>query len=270
MRILFLALLVTSASAAWSQCNEVDLQAVSIDPALPQIGKGQTTTITVQMKNNSTCPIPAGDASAQITFSALNLELGNPVNFRDDCGQWTYLGAVSNAKQHNLFFINKGGPIPPGDKQCSFHFDVIGKTASPNPVPVTLASSLSPVARTGDINGNNQSVATSIMVTAAPVTVKDPVTDFSVRTNECDALLSWKAETAGTARIEVEFGRSETQLAVVGTGTADATGIFSFTQNQGNGKGYYRLKITGKNGAVTHSKVLSAETKCIVKKGFTP
>ena len=80
------------------------LQAISIDPGHTSIGKGQTTTITVFMKNQGSCPILTGEATAQVTLSAVYLELGTPINFSDGCKQWTYLGAVSNAKQHNLFF----------------------------------------------------------------------------------------------------------------------------------------------------------------------
>lgn len=268
---LLLAGILPATAALRAQCNEVDLQAVSIDPALPQIGKGQTTSITVVMKNNGSCTIPVGDATVQVTFSALALELGNPVNFRDNCGQWTYLGAVSNAKQHNLFFINKGGPIPGDDKTCSFHFDVKGKITSPNAVPITLASSLAPEAKTGDVNGSNQSAATEIYVTATPVPPKEMVTDFSARSNECDALLSWKAEDNRIEKIEVEYGPNEAQFAVVGAGKANrSTGAGEYSHYQGNGKGYYRLKITEKNGSVSHSKVISVDTKCVVKKGFNP
>lgn len=265
--LVFTFVLLAGALSARSQCKEVDLQAVSIDPALPRIGKGQVTTLTVVMKNNSDCPIPVEDATVQITFSAVHLELGNPVNFRDECGQWTYLGAVSNAKLHNLFFMNKGGAIPPGDKTCSFHFDVKGKNASPNPVPVTLASSLAPEAKTGDINGSNQSAATELYVTSTPEPVKELVTAFSATTSECDALLSWKAENAAIQRIDVEYGAGEAELVVVGEA---APGTSSFTHYQGNGKKYYRLKITGKNGMVSHSKAIAVETKCVVKKGFAP
>ncbi|MEO7984279.1 MAG: hypothetical protein ABI688_09370, partial [Bacteroidota bacterium] len=144
--------LLTGIQGVQAQCTEVDLQAVSIDPSHPSIGKGQTASVTVVMKNNSACPIPAGEATVQITLSAVYLDLGDPINFIDICGQWAYLGAVSNGKLHNLFFRNSSGAIPPNGKFCSFHFDIKGKAVTSFPVAITLASSLSGTATTADVN----------------------------------------------------------------------------------------------------------------------
>jgi hypothetical protein len=273
---LFLSLLLlASTSELRAQCIDVDLQAVSIDPGHTSIGKGQTTTITVVMKNHGSCPIPAGDATTQVTLSAVYLDLGTPVNFIDGCKQWTYLGAVSNAKQHNLFFRNDGGPIPPDGKACSFHFDVKGKIVSSAPIAITLASSLSATAKTADINGNNQSVSTELHVTA--VAVPPPpelITDIGVTAKECDAMLKWKVSSNNRIdSFEVEYGINGTQFTKVGAmpvkNTADGL-TYEYTHYQGIGSGYYRLKIINRNGKFSFSKTVNIDTKCIIKKGFTP
>jgi len=273
-----LLLLLFAAETIQAQCADVDLQAVSIDPGHPSIGKGQTTSVTVVMKNNSSCPIPAGEATAQVTLSALYLDLGDPINFYDICGQWTYLGAVSNNKQHNLFFKNNGGPIPPGGKFCSFHFDVKGKTVTPFAIPITLASSLSGDAKTADVNGTNQSTATEIHVkaTAIPVAAVVPVlSDLSITSNECTAMLSWKTSSGSSMvdSFEVEYSTNGTHFDGAGTVQGKQNipeASYSFTKDQGNGKGYYRLRIIEKGGKISLSKTVSVDTKCIIKKGFTP
>ncbi len=63
-----------------------------------------TSTATFTLNVGNTAPV-AGIAAP------VNGDVGTPINFSDGCKQWTYLGAVSNAKQHNLFFRNDGGPI---------------------------------------------------------------------------------------------------------------------------------------------------------------
>lgn len=260
-----------------AQCNDVDLQAVSIDPSLTAIGKGQTASIAVVMKNNSECKIPTGEATAQITFSSVYLDLGSPINFKDFCGQWVYLGAVSDKKQHNLFFQNKGGPIQPGGKFCSFHFDIIGKAVASYPVPVTLASSLSGDAKSSDINGNNQSTSTQVHVRSIFTPVAEPpqvIADFTIAASDCDAILKWKTVAEKNVdSFEVEYGKNDLEFVKVGTvtGKHSASGSdYQFTYDQGNGRGYYRLSVIRKDGKHSYSKVIYIDTKCIIKRGFNP
>ena len=264
-----------TASKLQAQCIDVDLQAVSIDPGNTSILKGMTTTITVSMKNNSSCPIPMKDATAQITFSAVYLNIGTPVNFRDDCKRWTYLGAVSNGKQHNLFFRNDGSPIPPGGASCAFHFDVKGKAVSAAPIPITLASSLSATAITADVNGNNQSAATELFVTAtAPIPPPVVLSDFSITAKECNAMLAWKTASAiKIDSVEIAFGKDGLQFDKIGAikGNQTAAGSnYEYVYDQGNGRGFYRLKIIEQGGKITLSNIVNVDTKCIIKKGFIP
>jgi hypothetical protein len=272
---LLLLLFLTTATGLQAQCIDVDLQAVSIDPGHTSIAKGQKTTITVVMKNHGSCPIPAGEATAQVTLSAVYLDLGTTVNFSDMCKQWTYLGAVSNAKQHNLFFRNDGGSIAPDGKACSFHFDVKGKAITNAPVAITLASSLSATAKTADVNGNNQSVSTELHVSAvATPPPPELITDFNVTAKECDAILKWKVLSNNAIdSFEIEYGANETQFTKVGAVPVNTTtgGLtYEYTHYQGIGRGNYRLKIIDRDGKFSFSKTVSIDTKCIIKKGFTP
>src|SRR5687767_11726641 len=128
-----------------AQCLGVDLQAVSIDPTTTSVSVGGTIQLVVVMRNNGPCPIPAGEAQVQITFSSVYLDPGTPLNFVDNCApaNWSYLTNVPTPGLHNLFFKNDAGAIPVGGVFCSFQFDIIGKAGAPGPVSITLASSLS-------------------------------------------------------------------------------------------------------------------------------
>ena len=153
-----------------AQCPNVDLQAVSIDPSSLTVNVGGTVQIVVEMKNNGPCPIPAGEAQVQITFSSVYLDPAGPLNFVDNCapGRWVYLTSVPTPGFYNLFFRNDAGPIPVGGSTCTFQFNVTGKTGSSGPVSITLASSLSATATTADADGSNQSASTFIEVLGAP------------------------------------------------------------------------------------------------------
>ena len=155
-----------------AQCpGAVDLQAVSIDPSSPTIGIGQTAQIVVSMRNNGPCAIPTGEGTVQVTLSSVYLDLGGaaPHGFADACGpMWSFVTAISNATQHNLFFRNNAGPIPVGGIFCSFSFNVVGKAGTPSPSAITLASSLSAAALSFDVDGSNQSASTVINVAGTP------------------------------------------------------------------------------------------------------
>lgn len=257
-----------------AQCNNVDLQAISIDPLQPRIGKGETTSLVVSMTNNGPCPIPKSEARFTVTLPDAYLEPAKQLKISDGCvpAKWTLFNQTHTDGFYTLTFSNAGGPLPAGGTPCavSFNIKAIGQNES-EPVTISLVSSLSALATTGDVNGINQSVLTKLHITSGSLPVKENVTDFSGKAKECDALLSWKAETDQVDKLEVEYGTSEAGLSVVGPGTTNfVTGEGTFTNYQGNGKGYYRLKITGKNGKISYSNVVMVETKCVVKKGFNP
>ncbi len=154
-----------------AQCIQVDLQAVSIDPATPTVGVGATTQLVVVIRNNGPCPIPTGEAQIQVTFSSAYLSPGAPLNFVDNCapGRWAFLTNVPTPGLHNLFFRNNAGPIPAGGVNCSFQFDIVGVASTPpGGASVTLASTLTATATTADQDGSNQSASTFVNVAGAP------------------------------------------------------------------------------------------------------
>ena len=267
-----LLLLITGYQGkAQSQCFKVDLQAVSVNAGNNTVKTGEQLQVVVAMKNNGPCPIPIGHATTQITISAVYLDLAVPFGFRDVCGQWSFVTAVSNATQHNLFFRNNQAEIPAG-VACSFSFSVTGKNTTASPSPITLASSLSANATTADMNGNNQSASVEVSVTGMPL--PEVVSDFKGAADNCNAVLSWKASSESKVdSFIVEYGITETEFTkgvVAAPRKTDAVSKYEFKNDQGTGRSYYRVKIFHGDGRVSYSKTLSVDTKCPVKKGFTP
>lgn len=269
--VLLLFLACSSIKAmAQEKCIKVDLQGVSIDPIPAVVEKGQTATIMVVMKNNGPCTIPKGEGTAQVTLDANILDLGTPLNFIDICGQWTYLGVITENGFHNLFFQTNEAEIPAAGPFCTFQFDVKVKSWIKDPTLITMVSSLSATATTADIDGKNQSAGTELKISATPLPFV--LAEFNAITNDCSAVLNWKtsAEKNITA-FEVEQSNNGHQFTKVGTVAAkNAAGgsAYQFTYNQGGGIAYYRLKIIEKNGQALHSKLLVLDTKCAPKKGF--
>jgi len=260
---------------AQTPCIRVDLQGVSVDPLPATIGKEQTATVMVVMKNNGPCTIPQGEATAQVTLIGDYLDPGTPLNFIDICGQWTYLGVISKDGQHNLFFQNNGGAIPAGGKFCSFQFDVKGKAETPANAPtgITMVSSLSATATTADLDGRNQSAGTELRITSAAA-LPLVLSDFSATANDCKAILSWKTSAEKKLAVfEIEQSADGYEFTKVGSVPAknNANGsAYEFTYDQGPGNKYYRLKMIEKGGEFSHSKLISIDTKCTPKKGFNP
>ncbi|MDZ4807425.1 MAG: hypothetical protein SGI96_04065 [Bacteroidota bacterium] len=270
--LLTTVLFLMIATKGMGQCPGagVDLQAVSIDPTLATVGIGQTTTITAVMANNGPCVIAAGTANVKISFSAVDLNLGTPLNFTSNCGQWVYLRDVPEGAgatlTHNLFFRNESGAIPVNGPLCFFTFDVKGKKTALTS-PVNLSSSV-----TGDLQKGNQ--LTNMELKVSGLVFPGALTDFNVTANSCDATLSWKTGSADKVdSFEVEYGTSDIQFTKVGTVSAKNSipGLaYKYINNQSTGKGYYRLKMIDKSGGFIYSKTISVDTKCIIKKGFAP
>jgi hypothetical protein len=134
-----------------------DLQAVSIDPGKPSIKVGEKTFIEVVMKNNGPHSIPKGEATCQVTVNNKCLSVPYKTGFTSH--RWS-LVAVKRSKGHvNLFFKTSGEM---GIGSTSFRFNVTGKAVGKS--DVTLASSLSGNATGSDIDGNNQSVSTEVII----------------------------------------------------------------------------------------------------------
>ena len=259
--LLTTALIFMTASKVGAQ--NVDLQAVSIDPTVSTIGVGSTGFIVVSMKNNGPSVIPVGEATATVTLSSVYLNLAIPFGFADACGQWSYLGNVPGAGTFNLFFQNNAGPIPVGGAPCSFQFRVAGKAVTPVPSGITLASSLSPGATTSDVNGTNQGATTEINVSMVLPVV---LSDFNVTASSCNGVINWKTVSEEkVSSFEVQYSSNGVQFTKVGAvqpKNSASGSAYKYVNDQGTSKGYYRLKIIDVDGQFVYSRIISIDTKC--------
>lgn len=139
----------------------VDLQAVSISPRKPRIRKGTQTTIEVVMKNNGPDTIPTGEATCHITVPGDILL--KPSGFKPMGKQWALQVIKPQDGRYEMYFKNTAGPIPV-DNTNMYGFKFIVKGRKKGVCTITLASSLSGTATSGDVDGANQSVSTEMIV----------------------------------------------------------------------------------------------------------
>ena len=277
---MIMALLLTASSQGIAQCPpgppryDLETQAVFLSPKT-SAGIGETITVHVTLVNNGPCIIPKGEATAHVTLSSVFLDLAEPLNFVNGCksGPWTYVGVVSSGEQHNLFFRNNEGPMPlAGGAFCGFTFEVKGKSATPTgkPSDITVVSGLHPTTTGYEGNINNQFAAAKLPVTGSSAPAA--LSDFNIDAKDCNAILKWKTSSETTIdSFVVEYSANDTLFNKVGILPAkkSKTGsTYEFANDQGNGRGYYRLKTLYADRRSIYSKTLNTTTTCKVKKGF--
>ena len=148
--------------------NQIDLMAVSIDPAKVVKGNpefpgdlfpGSAFQLVVDMKNNGPDTLLKGEGTCQITISSKDLILAIKPKFVSK--KWKLLGVKKIKNQYNLFLETKADMMK-DEPDCGFYFNVKAKVAGTS--FATLASSLSVTSMSSDINGTNQSVRTEIVI----------------------------------------------------------------------------------------------------------
>lgn len=276
--IFLLAIKGTGSGQCLPDTPKADLQAVSIDPSSLEISPVGTIQLVIEMKNNGPCVIPMGEASFTVTFPDTYIQPGVPLNVTNVCGpnRWQLFNQTQAGGFYSLIFRNSGEVIPVGGVACPISFDIRGKgIVTTKPISISLSSSLTALAKTGDLNVLNQSISLKLNVGAntSPIPALI-ITDFNVKANECNAVLTWKTSSNNIAdSFEVEYGINETAFTRVGVlqnknSNSNSGSTYEYVKDQGNSKGYYRLKIFEKGGKFSYSKTVSINTKCIIKKGF--
>ncbi len=144
--------------------QQVDLQAVAIEPLKPKIKVKAQTTVKVFMKNNGPGEIPKKQGVFHVTVGGKFLNKPSGVKSPDSL--WALQGPIiSKDGKYELYFHNTS-PIPVNDGskdiEVAIAFYVKGKKAGK--AEITLASSLSADAEVSDADGNNQAVTTEIIV----------------------------------------------------------------------------------------------------------
>jgi len=125
-----------------------------------------------------------------------------------------------------------------------------------------------PSASQGNIDPTNDNPITSLTVVSV---LAVSLTEVTSTASDCSAKITWSTvrEDAGST-FDVEYSPDGARFVKVGTVAGrSATGSkYDFSYSQGNGKGFYRLKIGSATGEVTYSKVVNVTTKCNEKKVF--
>ena len=120
----------------------------------------------------------------------------------------------------------------------------------------------------GPDNIGNNTGSTPLIVTTL---VSVSLSDITAVATDCSAKLNWKTtqEDAGTS-FDVEYSPDGRYYVKVGTiaGRGTTGSAYEYAYNQGNGIGFYRLKINKANGASTYSSIVSANVKCGARKVF--
>lgn len=274
--LLFIWFLLVTAGSGRGQCPNVDLQAVSIDPSALMMSPLGTIKLVVEMKNNGPCPIPIKEARFTISFPDKYIQPGNPLNVVDNCvpTRWKLFNSNQADGFYSFTFRNDAGPIPVGGAPCPMSFSIRGKgLVATEPITISLSSSLTALSTKGDLNGLNQSASTKLFVgtkPSPPPTIT--ITDFNVKANDCNAVLTWKTSSNNNVdSFEVEYGFNEkefTRAGVLQNKNSNAGSTYEYVKDQGNGKRFYRIKVLAKNGKIIYSEVVGVDTKCIIKKGF--
>ncbi len=120
----------------------------------------------------------------------------------------------------------------------------------------------------GNTDATNDNPTTSLtVVTVLAVSL----TDVTSTAADCSAKINWSTvkEDAGST-FDVEYSPDGVRFVKVGTvaGRSTAGSNYEFSYSQGNGRGFYRLKIGSINGGVSYSKVVNVTTRCNEKKVF--
>lgn len=122
----------------------------------------------------------------------------------------------------------------------------------------------------GDLDpsvGSNSPITSLTVVTVLAVSL----TDITSKASDCSAKIAWNTsrEDAGST-FDVEYSPDGARFVKVGTVAGrSATGAnYEYSYSQGNGKGFYRLKIESATGGISYSKVVNITTKCNEKKVF--
>ena len=156
----------------------------------------------------------------------------------------------------------KGVVADGGPKNISGNISYI---AGPNPL---LGGAQS--ASQGDLDpsvGSNSPITSLTVVSVLAVSLSD----VTSKAFDCSAKIAWSTvkEDAGST-FDVEYSPDGSSFVKVGTVAGrSATGSnYEYAYSQGNGKGFYRLKIGSATGGITYSKVVNVITKCNQKKVF--
>ena len=266
--------ILISAVAAMVICLSAAAQG---DPTVNSVGfasgtvaVGQTTILNIDVTNNDFVnfnTIPAGGYQVSISLPASLVYRSEPLT----------ISAMSNVSGPvfdnftfdgvNVFTADLAAPQGVG-QVSKLQLVVKGLIVTTGPV----LSVVDVVALTAGVsstdNPNNNSLSPGLQVVSV---LAVSLTDVTSAAADCSAKINWSTvkEDAGST-FDVEYSPDGARFVKVGTvaGRSTSGSNYEFSYSQGNGRGFYRLKIGGINGGVSYSKVVNVTTRCNEKKVF--
>lgn len=270
MKKLLFGLLLTGISLAGTA------QAVPCDPAQNGLAispgvitVGQTADFTFDIYNGGTnpgCSIAPG--AVRIVLSLPTTLAGAPNYYQFQSFVTPATGAYFNWTYDAVNNVVKGinyNAIPNGLGEASVTIRVTGINFTSN---LGALSNLNIQVFSGSNNTNNDISTAPLIVTPLVATT---MSEINISGAECVAKLNWNTytEDAGT-KFEVEYSADGISFVKVGTlpGRNAEGAAYEFAYNQGNGKGFYRIKTVNASGSYYYSRVITDNLNCIAKKVF--
>ncbi len=242
----------------------------SVGFASGTVAVGQTTILNIDVTNNDFVnfnTIPAGGYQVSISLPASLVYRSEPLS----------IAAMSNVSGplfdnftfdgQNVFTADLAAPQGVG-QVSKLQIVVKGLVVTSGPVlsVVDVVALTAGVSATDNPNNNSLSPGLQVVNVLAV-----SLTDITSTASDCSAKIAWNTtrEDAGST-FDVEYSPDGARFVKVGTVAGrSATGAnYEYSYSQGNGKGFYRLKIGAATGGDTYSKVVNVTTKCNEKKVF--
>jgi hypothetical protein len=211
--------------------------------------------ITLTMTTNATITGLDATSTAGWTVFSVTAGNGNTIKIRNTGAT---LASFTDATLHlSVTATNLGGPS-----------NIVANVAYYTIIGGNPALGGAPSSSQGNVVGNDG--GQSALTVSAVVAVR--LNDITAEPSDCSAKLKWSTaqEEAGTG-YEIEYsadGRNFVKVANVAGRQIPSGAAYEYSYNQGNGKGYYRLKIIGVDGQSSYSKVVNTNIKCNAKKIF--
>lgn len=240
------------------------------------IAVGQTADIVFTIYNggsNVGCSVPTGSVTVVLSLPSTGAGTPNYYQFQSFISppgatsatgaffDWQYLPAPDNV----VIGTNRI-PIPNGVGEANVTIRVLGTNIT---APSGAISNLNIQVSSGSNNTANDFSSAPLIVTTLVATTA--LTDVKVKSTDCSAILNWYTshEDAGTF-FDVEYSPDGRYYVRIGTvaGKSATGSAYEYAYNQGNGMGFYRLKINKASGNSTYSKVVTSDVKCNAKKVF--
>lgn len=92
------------------------------------------------------------------------------------------------------------------------------------------------------------------------------LTDFEVKTNQCDAVIQWQANSLEPFNeYEILYANDNRNFEIIGrVNTNGRGGNYTFNHQPKEGFAYYKLGMRNQDGHVVYTKVLSVNVQCLV------